>query len=88
MSQASRDANQVTATLGSYNGAPMPLKAEHATGYLKIAVSPRSLAASSVSVTVAKKDGNNVSTMLGTYNGSPKAFLIDHTTGYLRATIV
>lgn len=88
MANAARDANQVTAALGTYNGATVALKVEHATGYLKASILNSSLSAPSVAPTKAAHDANSVPTALGTYNGAVKPLLIQHASGYLRAVIV
>lgn len=88
MADAARDANQVTAKLGSYNGTTVALKVEHATGYLKASVFDGTLSAPSVTPSFAARDGNNVPTALGTYNGAVKPLLIQHSSGKLRAVIV
>lgn len=81
---ATRDANQVTVAMGSYNGVATPLKVEHATGYLKISSASATLNAPVVMPTVAERDGNQVASALGTYNGSPKPLFVRNSNGYLR----
>lgn len=88
MVQAARDSNQVTSALGSYSGAPVTLKVEHATGYLKAKITSATLAAPTYEPTLAEHDDSGVPTALGSYNGLPKALLIQNSSGKLRAVIV
>jgi hypothetical protein len=87
MAQAGRDGNQVASALGSYNGGTVKLKADHTTGYLKIKITPATLAPPVVTSSLAGIDGNSVKTALGTYNGAPKALLGQNGTGYLRVIL-
>lgn len=88
MVQALRDSSQVTSALGSYNGTPVTLKVEHATGYLKAVITNTTLSAPTHEPTLAEHDDNGVRTALGSYNGLPKALLIQNSSGKLRAIIV
>lgn len=84
MAQSSRDQNQVAVTSGSFNGVTMPLKADHATGYLKVILYPTTLAAPAVSNPNAVHDSNSVRGALGSYNGAVKPLLATNANGYLR----
>ncbi len=75
MAQSTRDNNQITAKLGSFNGVSTPLKIEHATGYLKAKIVRTTLSAPSVSPAVAARDSNQVASTLGSYNDTPKPLL-------------
>ena len=88
MAQASRDNNEVTAALGSFNGTPTALKVEHATGYLKVTIIPGTLSAPTINIQRAKHDDNNVHSDTGSYLGTVKPLLTQNSTGYLRAVIV
>ena len=85
---APRDDNQVVVAMGSYNGTAVPLKIDHATGYLKAVITNSTLSAPTYNPTIAGRDDNQVHTALGMYNGLPKALLIQNSTGLLRAVIV
>ena len=87
MAQANRDENQVTTALGSYNGSPIALLADHATGYLKAVISVGTLSAPSIPLTTDVRDEYQVHSVMGTYNGSPITLMADHATGYLKAVI-
>lgn len=84
---AIRDANRENVLMGSYNGTPVALAIEHATGYLKAAITNSTLAAPAVTPTEAAHDDNREFSLLGSYNGAPKPLLVQHSTGYLRAVI-
>lgn len=88
MANSVRDANQVTARLGSSNGTPTRLVVEHATGYLKAVITGASLAAPSVDITRDIHDDNGVPSSLGWDGTDPKPLLVENSTGYLRAVIV
>lgn len=85
MGQATRDENQVTTLLGSYNGVPTPCKIEHATGYLKAVIYNQTLSAPTVNSSLAARDSNQVDSALGSYNGSPVTLKVTNADGYLRA---
>jgi hypothetical protein len=84
MADAVRDANQVTAKLGSNSGTPTRLKVENATGYLKIALNVVAFGAPTIDIERAKRDENDVASALGYDGTNPKPLLVDTTNGYLR----
>lgn len=79
------DDNREAVLMGSFNGVPTTLKIEHATGYLKAKIKPSTLAAPSVTPTLAARDDNREFSSLGSFNGTPKPLMVQHSTGYLRA---
>lgn len=81
---AVKDASGVSSLLGAYSGRTMRLKADHATGYLKVKIIRSSLSAPSVVPATAEKDDSGVSSMLGSYNGAIKPLFASHAGGYLR----
>ena len=81
---AVRDSNDIPSLLGAYNGATIRLKADHATGYLKVKVIPATISAPTVVPTEAVKDNSNVSSLLGAYNGAVKPLFASHSGKYLR----
>jgi len=87
MTDAVRDGNQVTALQATYNGSPIALLADHATGYLKAKIVNTTLSVPSVSLTTAARDGNQVRSELASYNGAAITLMADHATGYLKAVI-
>lgn len=84
MSDAPRDANQVTARMGSFNGVPVPIKVEHATGFLKLSASLASFSAPVVSTNLAKHDDNCVPSETGYTGSAVKPILVQHSSGRLR----
>ena len=85
MANAVRDDNQIRAVLGSYSGTPTLLKADHATGRLKI----KYIYVSSLPTTTrteSNRDDNNVPTAMltGLSTTLPTPALADHTNGALR----
>lgn len=88
MANGARDENRRVVMTGSFNGTPTALKVDHATGYLKATIYHQTLAAPSVTPSVAARDGNRVQAMLGTFNGSPKSILVTNADGYVRAVLI
>ena len=84
MAQSPRDENQVAVASGSFNGVTTSLKADHATGYLKVILYPTTLVAPSVSNPNAVHDENSVHGALGSFSGAVKPLLATNANGYLR----
>jgi hypothetical protein len=80
-----RDANQVVASQGSFNGTAVPFSIDNATGYLKAQIFNQSLSAPVIMPTNSGHDENSVPSELGSFNGSARPIFSTNADGYLRA---
>lgn len=87
MANSPRDANQVTAAAGDFNGVVVPISIDHATGYAKAVITNQVLATPSVNAALAGRDNNGVRTSLGSFNGATRTLKVTNADGLLRAVI-
>lgn len=88
MAQGKRDENQVVVTTASFNGVPVSLKAEHATGYMKISPTFATLDVPTVDSANAGHDENHVRTSLALFGSTLKTLKARNSDGSLRIKLM